>query len=100
MTPIKRDSLRCQQVYRNGIAGKRVHREHVEMFRFLGGQREASIARSNLDGRLRFTRITEDFCCDRFHLRVNFVEAKKDRKSTRLNSSHSQISYAVFCLKK
>src|SRR2546430_319922 len=26
--------------------------------------------------------------------------AKPDRKSTRLNSSHSQISYAVFCLKK
>src|SRR2546430_9279246 len=25
---------------------------------------------------------------------------KKDRKSTRLNSSHSQISYADFCLKK
>src|SRR2546428_9874928 len=26
--------------------------------------------------------------------------AKRDRKSTRLNSSHDQISYAVFCLKK
>src|SRR2546430_9165450 len=26
--------------------------------------------------------------------------ARSDRKSTRLNSSHSQISYAVFCLKK
>src|SRR2546427_4308046 len=26
--------------------------------------------------------------------------AMRDRKSTRLNSSHSQISYAVFCLKK
>src|SRR2546427_5284264 len=26
--------------------------------------------------------------------------AEKDRESTRLNSSHSQISYAVFCLKK
>src|SRR2546430_17430825 len=26
--------------------------------------------------------------------------ADPDRKSTRLNSSHSQISYAVFCLKK
>src|SRR2546430_7318157 len=25
---------------------------------------------------------------------------ERDRKSTRLNSSHSQISYAVFCLKK
>src|SRR2546430_12956966 len=28
------------------------------------------------------------------------VSTPKDRKSTRLNSSHSQISYAVFCLKK
>src|SRR5205809_3107079 len=27
-------------------------------------------------------------------------ERKKDRKSTRLNSSHGYISYAVFCLKK
>src|SRR5438270_9106329 len=30
--------------------------------------------------------------------RVTYVQ--EDRKSTRLNSSHSQISYAVFCLKK
>src|SRR2546430_13557270 len=28
------------------------------------------------------------------------LEEGRDRKSTRLNSSHSQISYAVFCLKK
>src|SRR3712207_8028424 len=28
------------------------------------------------------------------------VSGKKDRKSTRLNSSHANISYAVFCLKK
>src|SRR2546427_643923 len=28
------------------------------------------------------------------------IARKQDRKSTRLNSSHSQISYAVFCLKK
>src|SRR2546430_5569943 len=28
------------------------------------------------------------------------VVVREDRKSTRLNSSHSQISYAVFCLKK
>src|SRR5256886_9588129 len=32
-------------------------------------------------------------------LEVSLVRAR-DRKSTRLNSSHSQISYAVFCLKK
>src|SRR2546430_16795183 len=33
-------------------------------------------------------------------VRVPRVEHDIDRKSTRLNSSHSQISYAVFCLKK
>src|SRR2546430_11938626 len=32
--------------------------------------------------------------------RHEFAENETDRKSTRLNSSHSQISYAVFCLKK
>src|SRR2546421_3857500 len=31
---------------------------------------------------------------------VKLDAASKDRKSTRLNSSHDQISYAVFCLKK
>src|SRR2546430_11516796 len=31
---------------------------------------------------------------------VLVVVVIRDRKSTRLNSSHSQISYAVFCLKK
>src|SRR5260221_7883621 len=43
----------------------------------------------------------------RFQLEVAFrcdfadvFEIKSDRKSTRLNSSHTVISYAVFCLKK
>src|SRR2546430_13130134 len=31
---------------------------------------------------------------------LRLAGASSDRKSTRLNSSHSQISYAVFCLKK
>src|SRR5258707_13380901 len=33
-------------------------------------------------------------------LRINSAIGDKDRKSTRLNSSHANISYAVFCLKK
>src|SRR2546430_13618894 len=33
-------------------------------------------------------------------MRIRRCQAWQDRKSTRLNSSHSQISYAVFCLKK
>src|SRR2546430_13718591 len=31
---------------------------------------------------------------------LSYARSRGDRKSTRLNSSHSQISYAVFCLKK
>src|SRR2546427_7581737 len=46
---------------------------------------------------------------DHLVLRIGFLHdegpgeielPRRDRKSTRLNSSHSQISYAVFCLKK
>src|SRR2546429_5122387 len=33
-------------------------------------------------------------------LRLAICSARRDRKSTRLNSSHGYISYAVFCLKK
>src|SRR2546430_8402200 len=36
----------------------------------------------------------------RTHWEMSQRESCRDRKSTRLNSSHSQISYAVFCLKK
>src|SRR3712207_7906885 len=36
-----------------------------------------------------------DMTCD-----SNNTSCRKDRKSTRLNSSHANISYAVFCLKK
>src|SRR5256886_6962618 len=35
-----------------------------------------------------------------FYKAPEALRNSRDRKSTRLNSSHSQISYAVFCLKK
>src|SRR3712207_8243905 len=34
------------------------------------------------------------------HPHVRMEDERTDRKSTRLNSSHANISYAVFCLKK
>src|SRR3712207_8221214 len=37
---------------------------------------------------------------DELPAHANPTLAKSDRKSTRLNSSHANISYAVFCLKK
>src|SRR3712207_8755450 len=45
----------------------------------------------------------EDVEIDRInkpHLPIAAGEFSRDRKSTRLNSSHANISYAVFCLKK
>src|SRR2546430_10344717 len=41
-----------------------------------------------------------DFVVALAQLSEPVARATGDRKSTRLNSSHSQISYAVFCLKK
>src|SRR3712207_7706295 len=38
-------------------------------------------------------------CCEN-HLNPPRARRSQDRKSTRLNSSHANISYAVFCLKK
>src|SRR5690606_41027501 len=37
---------------------------------------------------------------DERRLKLQVMQAQVDRKSTRLNSSHVKISYAVFCLKK
>src|SRR5207302_6308993 len=53
------------------------------------------------------TRRSSDLCisnyrsvADRNHRNLRMSRNRSDRKSTRLNSSHVKISYAVFCLKK
>src|SRR5438034_2917749 len=42
----------------------------------------------------------DDLACDRRVVGAAINRSVRDRKSTRLNSSHTVISYAVFCLKK
>src|SRR2546430_10069667 len=49
-----------------------------------------------IDARIEIARARPDLAALARHQSVD----EPDRKSTRLNSSHSQISYAVFCLKK
>src|SRR3712207_8127640 len=47
--------------------------------------------------------LLEEFENDEYYFQVmlpSSTSLTKDRKSTRLNSSHANISYAVFCLKK
>src|SRR2546429_5244065 len=48
----------------------------------------------------RCTRSRPSSGCCRWRLRARSACRRADRKSTRLNSSHGYISYAVFCLKK
>src|SRR3712207_8660682 len=45
-------------------------------------------------------RIVEYLAVRKLRQERGISEDKRDRKSTRLNSSHANISYAVFCLKK
>src|SRR2546430_4965203 len=52
-----------------------------------------------LDGHLERPRCGADAVDDRRDPEAVDSLGDRDRKSTRLNSSHSQISYAVFCLK-
>src|SRR5688572_31577120 len=59
------------------------------------GELVAAVRRLAAIARYRFEKVALAVAPERFG--VTLVE---DRKSTRLNSSHSQISYAVFCLKK
>src|SRR2546427_8198815 len=68
--------------------------EHLIEARVIG--LEAVIPRDLLDALL--DRVTRGLEHDVVHLL--HADEVADRKSTRLNSSHSQISYAVFCLKK
>src|SRR3712207_7958720 len=54
-------------------------------------------------GRVWFARVTKLVVIDDHEALRNGLEVllgQADRKSTRLNSSHANISYAVFCLKK
>src|SRR5688572_31128698 len=61
---------------------------------------------ANLSLGIAFTRERRVFLCNpKFAEKFGYgpdemIGMPGDRKSTRLNSSHSQISYAVFCLKK
>src|SRR5438552_17772193 len=49
---------------------------------------------------LQFQATTDNHTQDARNAIVELTGGQRDRKSTRLNSSHQIISYAVFCLKK
>src|SRR5262245_62816294 len=71
------------------------HRLIDDLVALFGGKRLPIVTHLIESGKLT----PEEVCEARKALR-NLSRKEKDRKSTRLNSSHLGISYAVFCLKK
>src|SRR3712207_8541108 len=51
-------------------------------------------------GNARYQDVIDRYVAGEDVPRAELVRVWRDRKSTRLNSSHANISYAVFCLKK
>src|SRR5882724_8160351 len=86
---------------RNGqsLAGARagVRRPHVDGRAVPGGGLGGAAARGRSRRQLRADRLAHRHLHAARHV---LRAARRDRKSTRLNSSHLGISYAVFCLKK
>src|SRR5690625_7058296 len=71
----------------NDLSGKDMFTKRLKVIKFMGMVMVALMAVSCVDS-LNTSPIDDN------------VVTSKDRKSTRLNSSHVAISYAVFCLKK
>src|SRR5688572_32203898 len=78
----------------------------VAIMKHLAVLEDAGLVVSRREGRCRRLHLNPApirMIHDRWTTRFSALWARglaEDRKSTRLNSSHSQISYAVFCLKK
>src|SRR3712207_7806058 len=72
---------------------------YTTLFRSAGGSqgREGGTPRARGDAYLRRRAPSADKPAARLNSSASLA---RDRKSTRLNSSHANISYAVFCLKK
>src|SRR5206468_10928758 len=64
--------------------------------------KKKAIASERTGGRARYRPLVsrEDYVTGESQGLLDRLFGGEDRKSTRLNSSHDQISYAVFCLKK
>src|SRR5258705_1262229 len=72
---------------------------YTTLFRSLPAMREGRIRFRNCAAAIRIVKKTQPLL-ERQHASDRLVDLSQDRKSTRLNSSHLGISYAVFCLKK
>src|SRR2546422_8052384 len=73
---------------------------YTTLFRSLNQRQELPFFHSIADIDIDLFHIAGDLGHDVDFLKRLELRSQQDRKSTRLNSSHGYISYAVFCLKK
>src|SRR5438045_7879834 len=78
----------CFELIDNGESGSRKKEN----------QKRRDVLHIIFDARIKSELVAVFFIAD--ETRRGWIRTSKDRKSTRLNSSHLGISYAVFCLKK
>src|SRR3712207_8808007 len=71
---------------------------YTTLFRSAGG--DGGNININADFVVAVPKEDSDITANAFNGRGGNINITTDRKSTRLNSSHANISYAVFCLKK
>src|SRR2546430_10789320 len=84
----------ASQVLRRGTNFEEVAVIHQPAHPLIPGDEPDPMINMHLDTYLNFPGKNIAVGC------IPLLKRAKDRKSTRLNSSHSQISYAVFCLNK
>src|SRR5690349_23753172 len=94
-----------RNLFPESIFGRKLNPNAERRLRLSQARAEETIIRGHVDNALMFVdTLAEDLSFDRAidtYIRVMGIpEPLADRKSTRLNSSHVEISYAVFCLKK
>src|SRR5256885_7879211 len=74
---------------------------YTTLFRSDNRTRNAAVGTRNINASVvAATDLARLFRVPRSAFRLHWAHPARDRKSTRLNSSHLVISYAVFCLKK
>src|SRR5688572_32840466 len=97
-------STRPHQRKQDDVADRRAvgeqHDQPVDADAFSGGGRHAVFERPDVILVHRVRLFVAASAAAELLLEASALLRRVDRKSTRLNSSHSQISYAVFCLKK
>src|SRR3712207_7561383 len=73
---------------------------YTTLFRSMVRVIDALAVRKDADGRVEVEQLSNLTAAETIELGSKVGALVGDRKSTRLNSSHANISYAVFCLKK